>query len=443
MIRLISLLAVVSAATPALANGRSPGASTIHFQPGNENHVINGMTFGAVYSKDGGATWTWTCEDAVGYGGTYDPDYAITPTGAVFGTTFNGLKVNRNGCVFDASVLSPDNGSDPPKFVSGVTVASNGAIFASPVDAADNNIYRSDDDGQTFPVMAQPPGSKPNDWWQSLEVARSNPSIVYLAGYRAEGGGRTFLMYRSANAGQSYTALPLTGLITTVNSTIEFVGIGATDPNLVYARVTLWQDLIGDALFRSTDGGQSWTKVLDVEGQLFVVVRNSGQVVAATQVLGTQVSNDQGATWTALTNPPHINCITESAGGEVWACTQNYGTPQTPGDGFGIMKSRDLATWTGVLKFQDIKSPEPCAAGTIQKDKCDTQLWCGLCAQLGCTAGRDCGVVPDGPPVDGPVATPPRKGCCQTGSDGAIGLLMIGCVVAIVIMRRPRRSISL
>lgn len=70
-------LLVVGLAATASANGRDPYTSTINFRAGNENHIVAGMTFGVVLSKDGGATWQWMCERAVGYGGMYDTDHEL------------------------------------------------------------------------------------------------------------------------------------------------------------------------------------------------------------------------------------------------------------------------------------------------------------------------------------------------------------------------------
>ena len=87
----------------ASANGRDPYSSTIHWQRGAEQNIAAGMTFGLVLSHDGGATWQWMCEKAIGYGGMYDPDYEYTSSGAMFATTFDGLKVMRDGCTFAAT----------------------------------------------------------------------------------------------------------------------------------------------------------------------------------------------------------------------------------------------------------------------------------------------------------------------------------------------------
>jgi uncharacterized protein (TIGR03382 family) len=445
MSRLILLGALLAGfAGSALANGRAPGSSTINFQRGNESHIAAGMTFGIVLSQDNGATWSWMCEDAIGYGGNYDPDYAFTASGSIFATTFDGLKVNRDGCVYGASVLSP---GAPTRFFSTVTVASDGTIYAANTDEADGKIYKSTDDGVTFPTSAAIAGST-KTWWQSLEVAPSDPSVVYLSGYRfISGQPKDFFLLRSANAGTSFTALPGSGTSTPngiavmSSSVIEIAGISKTNPDVVYVRVTLSDNAITDTIYRSTNGGQSWTKILELQGAIAFVVRANGDLVAGTQAKGSYVSTNQGGNgvigtdWAELVNAPHINCLGENSAGEVWACTQNYGAvPLT--DEFGIMKSTNLITWTGVLKFQDLKEPTTCPSGTVQKDKCDTNLWCGLCAQLGCNANRVCAVADAGPP-DGVFVNEP-EGCCSTGSDGIPGLLVLGLAVAMVSLRRRR-----
>ncbi|HWU90416.1 MAG TPA: sialidase family protein [Kofleriaceae bacterium] len=416
------------------ANGRAPAVSTINFRRGMDSDIVVGLTFGLVISHDGGATWSWMCELAVGYGGTYDPDYVYSSSGAVFATTFDGLQVMRDGCNF-----RPPLGK---KFASAVAQGPNGALYygaadgPTATDPGDVKIYRSDDDGLTWPVSSSP--VTVNDWWQSLEVAPSDPNRVYLSGYRfvpnPAGGGkiREFLLFRSDDAGQSWQPLPTNQLTTMQNSTIEIAGISHTNPDLVFARVKLEDNAISDAIYRSTDAGQTWKRVLGKASAIAFVVRRSGELLAATQALGAVRSTNNGDTWTDLVGPPHINCLAENGAGEVWACTQNFGTVQGPSDGYGIMKSTDLADWTPVLKFQDIKQPVTCDVGTVQKDRCDTELWCGLCQQLGCQAGRACASVPV---ADNP--SPGDKGCCNSAAPAPGALLLILGVGALLL--RPRR----
>src|SRR5205814_3211981 len=128
---------VAALAPGARANGRPPATVALHFAPNNLTDVYLQATFGLLESHDAGATWRWVCEEAIGYTGNYDPDYVITKTGALFATTFNGLKVRRDGCVFDATPLGTT-------FVSSVTTDPTGSTIyagAAPVNDMDRKIY--------------------------------------------------------------------------------------------------------------------------------------------------------------------------------------------------------------------------------------------------------------------------------------------------------------
>jgi hypothetical protein len=328
-----------------------------------------------------------------------------------------------------------------------VAQSSTGALYYGAADGptaqnpGDSKIYRSDDGGMTFPVSAMP--GVLNDWWQSLEVAPSDPNRVYLSGYRfvPNGGGgniRVFLLFRSDNAGVSWQPLPVNQFATMQNSMVEIAGISSTNPNLVFVRVKLEDNAISDAIYRSLDGGQTWTRVLGKASALSFVVRRSGELVAATQALGAVRSIDNGATWIDLVNPPHVNCLAENSAGEIWACTQNFGGMQAPSDGYGIMKTTNLTAWTPVLKFQDIQQPVACADGTIQRDRCDKELWCGLCAQLGCYGGPQCPSAGDTSGADSPVPVGVGKGCCNSAAPAPGALLLILGVAALLL--RPRRA---
>jgi hypothetical protein len=259
------------------------------------------------------------------------------------------------------------------------------------------------------------------------------------------------------NGGESFTPLAPTSIddfAVMANSTIEIAGFSPTDANVVYARVTLADNSQSDALYRSDDGGTSWTKLFEKRDSLSFLVRANGDLVAATQQVtdtscdamatdcfGAFVSKNGGQTWTALPSPPHITCLEENGAGEVWACTQNYGIPGVPKDGFGIMKaSGELQAWTGVMKYQEIAAPVACSSGTVQNDQCNAKLWCGLCAQLACDPQRDCPaeVEVDGPPPDAPsmVVTPPQDSCCGSSHGGSS--LLLGGLVGILLSRRRR-----
>ena len=444
-----ALLVALAWPTIASANGRQAATSTINFQQGHPDHITAGMTFGMLQSHDGGTTWSWMCEAAVGYGGMYEPSYAYTSSSALFATTFDGLKVNRNGCTFD---------STPPgmTFVSLVKLASTGTLYITASDQNDSKIYQSTDDGVTFPVSASP--GLNNDWWDSLVFAPSDPMRVYLSGYRfvkscnelsenvgaacvhpsdctSTGAGsgslhafqhqpnhpaaacethKVFLLFASTDGGTTFTRLSIEGIGTTSNSVIDVVGVDPTRPDIAYIHVSL--DVNGnnpgDSIYKTTNGGgvpgdtTAWHKLLvthDPVGISFLV-RSNGDLIAGTETSGTLRStagdaciDSTSCAWQMLASPPHVNCLVENPATlatthEVWACTENYDTPGIQGDGYGIMKTTDFVTWQPVLRFQDIAGPVSCAAGTAQQDQCvesymgHASVWCCLEMQLGITA---------------------------------------------------------
>lgn len=446
MVRRLALatLLVAAAASVASANGRPAGTSTINFRRGMEQHIVAGMTFGMVESKDNGATWHWMCEKAIRYGGNWDPDYAYSSTGAIFATTFDGSLVNRDGCSFDPTELGIT-------FISSLTLGPDGAVYmaaahvATPAtgDPGDPKIYKSTDDGATFPISANP--GQVNDWWTSIEVAPSDADRVYLAGYRLNQAERTHLLFKSTDGGASFQAMNLTGITVTKDSDIFIVGVGKTDPDKIYARVTYQtQGVVSDGLYRSTNGGQSWERIKTDNDTYAFLVRNNGDLLVAGGSVGLFLSTaaSNGSEWTAIQNPPQINCLVENSANEVWACTQNFGP-----EGAGIMKTSNLTTWTKVLVYNQIAGPLDCPAGTLQHDLCVAEQLPGICPTEWCCFASNFGiptdpamcpaVTADGAP-DGTNINPPEKGCCQTGTPSS-GAMAIGLGVGLVIMRRRRR----
>jgi MYXO-CTERM domain-containing protein len=444
---------VAALAANASGNGRAPGTSTLHFRQGHETtDILAGLTFGLVVTHDGGATWRWMCEAAVGYGGLYDPDYSYSASSAIFATTFNGFKVTRDGCTFAAT-------SPGMTFVAQDELGPDGALYIGAADSADSDISKSVDDGMTFPTATTP--GQLNDWWQSLIVAPGNANVVFLAGYRFVATQKVLLVFKSTNGGSSFVPLPgnlandgaastsNASLVTSANSTMDLVGVSG-DGGTLYARITYESaNAPSDGLYKlDTASGTTWTRILGLADSMATVVRSNGDIVVITKTLGGQTSSNGGTTWTPLSNPPHANCLVENpVDHSIWACTQNYGTP---GDGYGIMKTSDLTTWSGVLRYQDIQGPVSCAAGTPQYDTC-TPMWPGLCAQLAitsplCTPGVD--GAPDGAPVDGApdagsgmhVRPPPGPCGCGSGSGGATTALAGAAVVATLLLRRRRRG---
>jgi hypothetical protein len=242
----------------------------------------------------------------------------------------------------------------------------------------------------------------------------------------------------------------LTNLMLSQNSEIRIVGIASDDPKHVYARVSYIDKMITDGLYVSTDAGVSWTQIHTQPDRFIAFVARAAKnsmgkhdLLTATLKFGTEISHDDGMTWGPLAaNAPHINCLAENSAGELWACTQNYGIGQAQSDDAGIMKTTDLSAWTKVLRYQDLAGPVAgCGADTVEQKTCNqSTLWCGVCAQLGCTpaASYVCPITASEVPVNPPMT---RGGCCDTGARPG-GPLALALSVATLLWRPRRRQRS-
>ena len=190
----------------------------------------------------------------VGYGGVWDPDYAYTASGALFATTFDGLKVSRDaGCTFD---------STPPGnlFVSADELAPNGALTFASVDPTDDKVYKSTDDGMTFPTSTTPPGAMVNDWYSSLIYQNGSSTNVWLSGYRFVGNTKTLLVWKSTNGGASFTSVTVNGITrSSSSSALTIAGIDAAGN--AYAVVSYPDGQVGGDVYRLAPAAAAWVQI--------------------------------------------------------------------------------------------------------------------------------------------------------------------------------------
>ncbi len=432
------LVTTVVASMPAHSNGRPPSSSSLHFRTGHPNDIIAGMTWGLLVSHDGGQTFEWFCESAVGYSGSFDPDYEYLADGTILATTFDGLLANRNGCTFDQTPLSslPSTPPNEKKFISTIAQGPDGALYAADSGAASlGKIYKSIDSGVTWPVAVVV--GQTSDWWSSIEVAPSDKSRVYLFGYRLESGQpRKFLAFRSIDGGVTYQAIPTSGFATSEQSSIDVAAISSTNANELWARVsTPVAGTGGTDYYRSVDGGLTWAKRLSVEDfSASFVLRSNGEIYVGSQQSKSFKSTDSGATFKEISPQLRSRCAVEAPDKSVWVCAQDQ-----PPDAMSIGKSTDLSTWQKVYRFSETTKPVTCQSGQVQYDECQLQTWCMVKMQLGITSTAvDCNVVPM---VDAglPLVKPPEKGCCDAGAPGSSSMLM-GFGVGLLLLRRRRGS---
>ena len=187
------------------------------------------------------------------------------------------------------------------------------------VGQVDGGVWKSTDYGRTWKPIFD---AEPSQSIGAIAVAPSDPSIIYVAS--GEGLQRPDLsvgdgMYKSIDGGKTWTHLGLRD-----SQQIPAVAVDPHDPNRVFAAVLghPYGPNAERGIFRSTDGGQTWQKVLyknpNVGGDDVVIDPSNPQIVYATLWEGRQgpweygnayggteggiyKSTDGGTSWNQLT----------------------------------------------------------------------------------------------------------------------------------------------
>ncbi len=433
MRRLVVLLVTLAATSAAWANGRFPASTNVVFRPADGDDIYLATTFGLLLSHDDGDHFYWLCEDNIGYAGTFDPKYGIGPDGTIYATTYEGLRVSYDGgCTFTTAADTVG-----AIWVDAIDVASDGAVWIGTAEnGVLNAIYRSTDQAHHFTKMGLESKSA---WWKSVQVAPTDTQRVYVTGYQVSPAPEVFV-YRSTNGGASFDPLPLTGIAVGGSPLLLVEGVDPSDPDIVYLRSVAVDNQSNDKLYRSDDGGDTWGLVLDTTDTMRgISVRGNGDVVVGTLLSDqldrgcTYTSGDRGASFSGCNHGPQMACVEERADGELFACGHNWD------DVFALGRSEDAAAWDPVMRFHEMAGPLACAAGTVQHDTCELQLWPSMKEMFGV-------VTPDAGPGAGPdgglVASDP-PGCCDSGGGGAataVVMVVIGGGLFWAGRRRRKKS---
>lgn len=410
-------------AAPAHANGRPPASVSVATRPGGRD-VLVATTFGVLLSKDDGCSFQWMCEQSVGYGGTFDPKYAIGPDGTIYATTFEGLRVSRDGgCTFATATEGvPANapGALDGIWVDAIDLSPSGDVWLATAESGRyNDVYRSRDSGRTFQPMGLHSAAI---WWKSVKIARKDPARIYVTGYQiagtAPGGGQvppTAHLRRSDDGGASWRPMPLDGVALAATPVIHVLAIDPADPDVLFLRSSAAVPPTGDKLYRSNDGGATFTEVLTLSGPVLDVAVHGERVLVAAGSGGAYESV-RGGPFVAVAGAPHLACFAERGDGGLLACGSNWEP-----DFFAAGRSKDGRDWQKVLRFAEMTGPLPCPAGTVQHDTCELTMWPSLREQFGATGPAPVCAPPDEPPV-----TKAASGCCDGGGGQGASALLAG-----------------
>lgn len=436
----LTALAVLFVANTAFANGRPPRTGGVYFKPNDPHSMYVASTFGLLISHDDGCTMHWVCESNIGFGGSFDPKYAIAGDGSIFATTYEGLRVSRDGgCSFATATAELAPGSQnriAGMWIDAIDIGPTGEVWVGTATTGQpNNVYVSSDNGGSF----NPAGlASATIYWKSVKVAPSSAANVYATGYELT--PPTAHVRHSTDGGRNWTPSPLQD-VQYGSTPITLIGaIDPTNPDVVYL-ISQGAAQAGDKLYRSSDAGTRWTEVLSTDGPISGVVIVDAQTVYVTTMLQSGASfiggppyrsTTSGTLFERMTNAPHLACLGVAPGGDLIGCAANWEP-----DFAAVMRSRDAASFTKVWRFVELAGPLSCAAGTAEEDVCHQTLWENVKTQFGAT-GPTCGAnVHDGA-RDGTVGSK-ASGCCQTGG-GPWGLLWASAIAWWLGRRRKPRA---
>jgi photosystem II stability/assembly factor-like uncharacterized protein len=174
----------------------------------------------------------------------------------------------------------------------------------------------------------------------AVAVAPSNPDIVYLGMGETELRGNVMQgdgMYKTTDGGKTWTHIGLEG-----SQAISRVRVDATNPDLVYAAVLghPYGPSTERGVFRSTDGGKSWKKILyynDRAGaeDLSIDPRNP-------KVMFATIWDVYRTPWSLSSGGPASHLFKSTDGGDTWKdITRNPGLPTGIDGKIGVAVSAD------------------------------------------------------------------------------------------------------
>ena len=168
-----------------------------------------------------------------------------------------------------------------------VAAGSGRRVFASAYETGRfNGLYRSDDGGESWERVSDTPGP---DYIIVLEPDPHDPDRLLVATLHAGFTGATIFLFRSVDAGQTWTHVHGQYLVGSCHVTFDPV-----TPGIVY--VSYGSQFPSLTVYRSDDGGATFGALAAPFSGARLAVAADGSVVAASDAVW--VSHNRGVTWT-------------------------------------------------------------------------------------------------------------------------------------------------
>jgi hypothetical protein len=431
------------ASLPARANGRFPAANSIIFSPSDPNLVIVRATYGLLPSFDGGSTWRFLCEDALGVapGSDYDPAIALTAANhLIIGLLLpGGLEVSPDtgcnwncvgGALANETIADLAVRPDAPHSV----VALTGTVFFDDAGGGEHaQAFQSVDDGANWLPLGLP--IDPTVLVSAIEVAATDPHRLFVSALRGFGPTRSGVLFVSVDEGATWVEHDVA-----LDADEGALFIGAVDPldaDRVYLRTSGHSRLL-----LTTDAGRSFSTVLTLSGSMlgFALSPDGSRIYAGSIEDGLFVADRANVAF-APKSAIHVQCLA-TQGAVLWACSD-----EASGFVAGV-STDDGATFTPRLHQNGVQAPVDCVAGSQASYACGVDANASQCAgapfdQLCSTIGCRSQPIADAMPRAGAEAEPRAEPSCKCGlnANGSTprGLAAVAALVVATAYRRCQR----
>jgi photosystem II stability/assembly factor-like uncharacterized protein len=404
---------------PPPPHGRYPNADMLIVDSERPSHLVLRATFGTLVSDDGGRSWFWICEQAIGYMG--DPALTVLAGGNLLHAFLGSVTVSAaEGCTFNPVSFDAEGRSaidvtlDPldPSHAWVLTTGINGRRQASLLDAS--------------ATAVTPVSAADNFVPSTIEVSRSRPERMYLVGF--DGDFQSTLLV-SDDRGQSWAPRPIRPY---PEQPMYLSAVDPVDPDTLYVRVDGGSS---DHLIVSRDAGQSFVDILTIPTDMlgFALSPDGSRVAAGGPGAGLQVAMTTDFAFGPAANIVSLRCLTWSNQG-LFACAQESL------DNWTLALSTDQGqSFAPLWHVQDLV-PLECAASTSAGSLCP-RAWLDVSAQIGADLVPD-GVPNSGGPPAAPTAASKDGSCSLVRSPSpreaprGLGSALFGLVGAAVLRRR-------
>jgi MYXO-CTERM domain-containing protein len=435
----IAWTAIAAVPGTALANGALPGSYGILLPTGRPHDVVLATNFGLIISEDEGASWLWTCEQpAIDLGFFYalgprpnERYYAVSPTQGLAYSDDGSCSWRRSAGAL-ADRIATDFFVDP---TDGARVLAVAAGLDDDGGVTPQAVYESLDGGTTFdptPLYTAPPEGVV----VGIEIARSNPDIVYIAMFTTP--SRHPKLLRSSDRGRTWMTRDIEEAAGPNDTRI--LTVDRDDPDVLYLRVIAAGV---DRMLVTRDAGATFSTPIVAQGAVLSAFLRmaSGTVLVGTLAMlpsggmnGVAYrSTDGGMTFVPweLTPPPRLLGLAER-GGVLYLAGKNFS------DGWALATSHDEGvTIEPLSRYEDVRGIKPCASGACS-GACDfvasQAVWTNdVCTGALLDGGADAGKPPTEPGGCGcGAASAPAWG------GAAPGLMALALAVALSTRRRRR-----